>query len=121
MKTMDNQEIMETVAKHLLKQGRRSLDADGRCMYRAPNGDKCAVGCLLPDDLYDVSFEGVPVPSQWNDKTASGLARAIAGVVSGSSFPLLAALQLVHDTIAPENWSVELSNTAIKFNLKVTW
>ena len=27
-------------------------------MYRAPSGLRCAVGVLIPDDLYDKEFEG---------------------------------------------------------------
>ena len=26
-------------------------------MYRTPEGEKCAVGALIPDELYDIKFE----------------------------------------------------------------
>lgn len=33
------------------------------CYYRHPNGrDRCAVGCILPDNLYDPLMEDVPFP-----------------------------------------------------------
>jgi hypothetical protein len=30
-----------------------SWDTDHRCLYRGPNGEKCAAGTLIPDDLYN--------------------------------------------------------------------
>lgn len=30
----------------------------GTCLYRTDDGRKCALGCLIPDDLYDPAFEG---------------------------------------------------------------
>lgn len=55
---MNRQEVFDKVLNHLLKQGRKSVDSDGRCLYRAPNGDKCAIGCLIPDELYTPELEG---------------------------------------------------------------
>lgn len=48
--------IITTMAEHLAKQRARAYD-DG-CKYRATNGTMCAVGCLIPDALYDRSVEG---------------------------------------------------------------
>lgn len=57
---MEAQEIFDTVAKHLFKQGQRATDPDGgvMCSYRGANGTKCAVGVLIPDELYDAVMEG---------------------------------------------------------------
>jgi hypothetical protein len=48
------QQIADKVVRHLRQQGRPSLDEHkGLCMYLAPNGDKCAAGCLFeaqPED-----------------------------------------------------------------------
>jgi hypothetical protein len=49
---MTEQEIFDTVALHLIKQGKQSIDADDNCLYRGPEGLKCAIGCLIPDELY---------------------------------------------------------------------
>lgn len=51
------QEIFNKVAAHLLTQGRPAREED-RCRYRTTNGLSCAVGCLIPDELYSPSFEG---------------------------------------------------------------
>lgn len=64
---MTPQEIFDTVARHLFTQGERAgrehRDEHGEfydfeCLYRAPGGKTCAVGCLIPDDAYRPSMEG---------------------------------------------------------------
>lgn len=52
------QEIFNKVATHLLTQGKRSVASDGSCMYRGPEGTKCAIGCLIEDDEYHPLLEG---------------------------------------------------------------
>lgn len=95
---MEPQEVFNTVSRHLFKQGHRAgvyLDAPSspefECRYHAPNGEACAVGCLMTDDVYDPEMEGSDV----------------LGVVENFSVPewmrqhtvlrLLRRLQLVHD------------------------
>lgn len=51
------------VLSFLLEQGvpsYQSVDGEGakRCSYRGDNGLKCAVGCLIPDELYGHWMEG---------------------------------------------------------------
>jgi hypothetical protein len=42
---MTEQKIFDTVALHLIKQGKQSIDAaKGMCLYRGPNGLKWDVG-----------------------------------------------------------------------------
>jgi len=65
---MTPQEIFDTVAKHLFTQGKPAKQMvpdpdsfegeDNLCRYRAADGTKCAVGVLLPDELYVESMEG---------------------------------------------------------------
>jgi hypothetical protein len=60
---MTDQEIFDKVALHLLsyaKQGFKSVDDRG-CLYRNGEGLSCAVGCLIPDDLYDPVIEHHPI------------------------------------------------------------
>lgn len=35
-----------------------SIDENGLCLYRGPNGTKCGVGILIPDDIYLPNIEG---------------------------------------------------------------
>ena len=77
---MDAQEIFDKVVAHLAKQGHRAIGTGGSCMYLAPNGDMCAVGCLLGDAyVFDmeaqlvselVSIYGLPFENHINMLTA---------------------------------------------------
>lgn len=52
------QEIFDTVVEHLMKQGKRSIvPGETTCVYRGPDGLKCAVGVLIADDEYDPEIE----------------------------------------------------------------
>lgn len=48
-------EMARFAIRAMLKQGKRSVDSEDKiaCRYRGPNGLKCAIGHLIPDDLYD--------------------------------------------------------------------
>lgn len=54
---MNKQEIFDAVAIHLFKQGVQSRAEVGPCLYRTKEGLKCAVGALIPDELYDPSMD----------------------------------------------------------------
>jgi hypothetical protein len=53
--------ISERIRDHLLTQRAVSKVNSGPCLYRAPNGLKCAVGCLIADEHYIADFEGAGV------------------------------------------------------------
>lgn len=50
-------EVFEFIKNHLLTQERQSK-LDGVCVYKSPQGLKCAAGCLIPDYKYRKSMEG---------------------------------------------------------------
>lgn len=50
------QELFNIVSLHLLNQGQKSAH-ETLCMYRGPNGMKCAAGVLIPDNEYNPSME----------------------------------------------------------------
>jgi hypothetical protein len=105
---MEPQEIFDRVATHLFTQGHRAtMFDDSICAYRASNGDKCAIGVLIPDDVYEPAMEfrrvttlinlGFPLP-----------------VFMARNVPLLTALQEVHDDV--RSWR---STGAMKMNLEI--
>jgi hypothetical protein len=59
---MTKDEMFFKVVTHLVKQGHRAL-GDRRCRYLTPNGDKCAIGCLIKDEDYSEDFEKQSVGS----------------------------------------------------------
>lgn len=116
---MTPQDIFDRVSEHLLKQGRAAINPTPHtpsmtCVYRAPNGDKCAVGCLIPDELYRPDFEGLP-----------GHRRAIMGAAGVARTELNATLirhlQSAHDTTLKDYglkwWAGDMREIAVRFDL----
>lgn len=59
------------------------------CMYRGPNGTKCAIGHCIPDELYEPEFEGCTIYS--NNKL-----QRVAGI-SDDDLSWSRNLQRLHD------------------------
>ena len=55
------QVVVMQMADHLAAQRKLSGVADGTCLYRAPDGCKCAVGILIPDELYNHFIEDTEI------------------------------------------------------------
>lgn len=64
----------EIVVRHLFEQGKPALGANGNCVYRAPDGCKCAVGVRIPDADYRPLMEGVGVSGLLETAWANGWA-----------------------------------------------
>ena len=121
---MTKQEIFDTVLHALRKQGRASVRrlSDGlptdRCVYRAANGDKCAAGHLIPDDLYDPKME---------DKSFTGVSESFGtGCALGmdsSDVEFVRLLQIAHDdylTKGLEHWELQMKSVAARYSLTYT-
>lgn len=107
---MKPQETFTTVATHLLKQGKRATWMSGVCAYHDPNGLKCAVGCLIPDEEYDVDFD-----QGWS------LPEVIAASPSLQKHDraLLRQLQRIHDSHKPETWEISLREFARTYGFEM--
>lgn len=100
---MTLQEIYNKVRDHLLTQGKKSqfITVDGmQCMYRAPDGCKCAVGVLITDEAYSPGLENDY--SVW--PVIAALVESGIDAHDGPTQQLLSALQKVHDGRNVENW-----------------
>ena len=106
---MNMQETYFKVRNHLLTQGRRAKIYD-QCRYRAPNGDKCAIGCLIPDDKYDPNMEGHLI-------SCSPLIQDAIGA-SEDHIDFLTDLQRVHDFSNPSEWNERLQAVALQYKLE---
>ena len=51
------QKAFNVAYRGLMSQGCRSMNDNGACKYRGPNGARCAIGHMLPNRLYNVSME----------------------------------------------------------------
>lgn len=107
---MTNQEAFDKVKTHLLTQQQKSQNSNSNiCLYRGPNGLKCAVGALIPDEEFKEELNNYSVV-QYGMRTLPSL--------KGLDIELLATLQIVHDESEVAEWENELRKVAEKFNLK---
>lgn len=117
---MGAQALFNHVATHLLTQKKKSKslqkDSCGReiyaCAYHGEGGLSCAVGCLIPDDLYTPSMEG---------KLYNFLPEVFLEYMDekygANNNILIARLQNVHDAIQETNWHAALLEVAIENHL----
>jgi hypothetical protein len=60
---MTPQEVFDKTVEFLFEQGRPALEEwtenDQICLYRGPDGTKCAVGLWMPDDAWHASINGI--------------------------------------------------------------
>lgn len=52
------QEMLDVCVRFLVAQGRPAVNMDGGCLYRSHSGYRCALGTLIPDELYVPEMEG---------------------------------------------------------------
>lgn len=103
------QEVFDQVATHLLTQNKRSYNEElATCAYRSPDGLKCAAGCLIADEEYDL---------RWEDATWITLSRE-RGVVPSTHACLIEELQRIHDNVELDEWSYHLESLAKEHELE---
>jgi hypothetical protein len=109
------QEIFDFVVNHLRAQRVPSANSTG-CMYRGPNGTKCAVGCLIPDAFYKPHIE--------HKAAHASEVKAILKEIgyNGHEIYFIGALQRIHDMWAnplcggeAEEWGVTQEEIIKKF------
>lgn len=115
---MNNQKLLDKVAKHLLKQKTRAgvfTAGVWTCEYLAKDGKRCAVGCLIQN--YDSDCEGKPVRVLGHDFLEK------AGIVleEPTGFALLKQLQYLHDQTDPCDWKYNLMELAHYYNLGINF
>jgi len=123
---MKKQEILDKVATHLLSQMEQALSKGGSCMYRTEAGLKCAIGCLIPDDLYDPDIEDAPVSCfvrvrnayqpEW--RVARTIGRKLG--IRSTHYRLLEDLQSLHDEYKPKDWQSGLTRIAEDHRLRLS-
>ncbi len=104
------QQVYDQAKEHLLKQNAKSMtDGSGTlegCLYRGPNGLKCAAGCLIADEEYKIDMEG----RSWSSLVQDGY-------VPDYLKNLISELQTMHDQNMPSLWPTELELLAQRHNL----
>src|ERR1700723_4178090 len=112
---MDSQEVFDTIVSHLRQQGCVAQDEfSGMCRYRTDDGKKCAVGVLIPDELYSPKME-----SQTYTQLVNNIDTPQELVVRLSEHGnLLIRMQKVHDKSTTNQWEFEFRKVANDFHLQ---
>jgi len=118
---MTRQEIFTKVARHLLRQKKKAASLDGHtCVYKTPrSGLKCAIGCLIPNKLYDPGMEGLGL--EQNAQVQEVLRKVGVRCSRPVDQRFLSALQKIHDDldITPKDWPEKLRQLAKQHKLKM--
>lgn len=102
-------EIISFIGINLLKQGQQSR-VGTRCAYRGSYSTKCAVGFLIPDDVYGLDLERYGNAESLTEKLGYKYKH------SDESFDAVCRLQCMHDIYRPGDWREKLLNIAMDFN-----
>lgn len=118
---MTLQQILDTVAPHLLRQNDKAR-GDLGCVYRATDGKKCAVGVLIPDGAYTKAIEQCTVNAINLDMPAArALRKALIAsdidVDDNKTVDFLSRLQSTHDHYKPTEWLGRLVSLANEYGL----
>ena len=117
---MELQQQFDYAVNHLRTQGAVSVDkGTQRCVYRSPEGLKCAAGCFIPDELYKSNLEGKTwkaVVFELQDKLPKYL-------LHRNSVYLITNLQKAHDDVLQNDLEFQeiefdFKTIAEAFNLK---
>ena len=125
---MNRQYVFNTVARHLLTQRKQALrpslpQPDGAapapaCVYRSPRGLKCAIGALIPDEMYCPRMEGNSVRNLLMDHpeltSHLKLKQDLSEVVE---IQFLDTLQQIHDDNPEYDWPLKLLEFAEQYGL----
>lgn len=110
--TATQQQVFDQVAKHLLDQNKISIkEGHGYCAYRGTNNLKCAAGCLIADNEYDLEMDSFVGDTSWEGLINRGL------VKTDEHKLLIGELQHIHDTIDRKFWYETLKDFAKTYNL----
>lgn len=108
-----SKKVFTKIVNHLRKQNTKSSNKRGDCLYRGPNGLKCAAGCLIPDELYTKSLEGNNVYDLRFQKIWDVLG------YSERTISMVSDMQYIHDMYDVGDWESEFANVAKEYGYAV--
>ena len=113
--TYTTQSAFDISAAHLLTQNRQSLRSEGdrppSCAYRGDDRCMCAIGVLIPDDIYRPEMEGLRF------SVLHYRFNTIRTLFDGVDIWVLAQLQGIHDGTNVKDWAADLLHLAERHNL----
>ena len=118
---MTRQEIFDKVASHLLTQNAKSTlpinlheqmssNLYASCAYRGEYGMACAIGCLIPDELYEERYEKKSMDH-------CDVLDLLTKLGFADEFSLLNAFQCVHDQYNVSDWYEKLLDISASYGI----
>lgn len=106
------QEVFDYGVTCLMRQGAKSYDNFDGCMYRGPQGRKCAVGFFISDEEYRADME------------KKGVSLVLPTFPRAEKLPktyvnLLSDMQAIHDNVEVHNWRDAFDDLANKRGLNL--
>lgn len=115
-----NQEAFSKVWQWFVVEKHPQCAENGLCLYRGPNGNKCAIGCFIPDGEYRVEFD-----STVGNTTAADVIPQCPSLVNLDTI-LFSIIQTVHDRYEfdepwefTEHMNEKLTDIAHDFSLTI--
>lgn len=109
--TATPQQVFDYATARMLRQGEKSVESDGACIYNGPGGLRCAVGCLISDERYHQNPDYMESVAYNNFLESVGIDLLGCGSEDGTE-RVLEELQEVHDSNSPEAWADEFAACA---------
>ena len=112
-----NQSAFDAVVKHSRTQKSKSMSPDGsNCLYRGPEGNKCWIGCLIPDNVFAEVIARYPAA---NTALVSAVVNMPAAkeLFADVELHLLYKLQRTHDRESMLDWEHYLKKWAVEYGL----
>ena len=128
LKTNDYQELLNLAYAGVIAQGGPSIDEDDTCLYKSPNGRRCAASLCLTDEAFDYAAEFEENSSHGTsiDKLAAEYGRDHPDEddLGGAMLEFLGDLQAAHDELQYWNsedwikqWDRGINQLAKRYNI----
>lgn len=126
---LSRQKIFDTIATHMMMQARAATvpcpatPGKADCLYHAPDGARCAIGCLIPDAIYHSSIENKNITDLFRGrlpKQGRAVRKHLADLVGGSTRTsrfFLLRFQRIHDRYSEDKWRLQLTRMAWAWGL----
>lgn len=118
---MRAQEIFDKAVSGLLEQGEQSYSEQlEKCVYRGECGNKCAVGQLIPDELYSEDMDVGPSSVISLLEKFPHLRECVlpCDMSSKDGINFLSVLQSIHDNSRERDWREAYRDMALRFGLE---
>lgn len=130
--TLTNQEAFNIMVRHLRRQHHKCFGDNGECAYRGNDGDMCAVGVIIPNKMYDKSFEGSRIldlltHDSYDDDCmyyklsikAKIKIKQLKKFLSNVDVNMLIDMQLIHDCERVGSWDRYFEKVAVQYGLQL--